>query len=100
MSLQPSPGFSGHPTLSSPAVKVWGDSGRATLVGGLQQGGLGQSWPLPAPRTSGTPALASAPARETHTPWKKHQARTPNLLIRLLAHWSSASFTKNDPKGN
>ena len=43
-----SPGFSGHPTSSSPAVKVRGDSGRAALVGGLQRGGLGQSSPLPA----------------------------------------------------
>lgn len=42
-------GFSGHPTSSSPAVKVRGDSGCVASVGGLQRGGLGQSSPLPAP---------------------------------------------------
>lgn len=78
-------GSSGHPTSSSPTAKIWGDSSHATLVGGLQGGGLGQSSPLPTAHCTGTPALTSAPGRETQTPWKKHRVRTQNLLIRLRA---------------
>lgn len=55
--------------------------------GGLQ-GGLGQSSPLPAPL-----------ARDTQTPWEKHQERTLNLLIRLLARGPPLLALKMTQKG-